>query len=72
MKNNHWDEIYKLAKQYYNENGNLLIPFRYATIDKIQLGRWIGTQRGLYKENNISKERIDLLVRRNSTTKKLE
>ncbi|MBQ6282622.1 MAG: helicase associated domain-containing protein [Bacilli bacterium] len=53
--------MYKLAEQYYKEKGNLLIPFRYTTIDKIQLGRWIGTQRGTYKKNKLSKEKIELL-----------
>lgn len=55
MESNHWNNIYKLADQYYKEKGNLLIPFRYTTIDKIQLCRWIGTQRGTYKKNKLSK-----------------
>lgn len=61
MENNHWNEIYILAKKYYKENGNLLIPFRYITTDKIQLGRWIGTQRGNYRKNKLTKDKIELL-----------
>ena len=55
-----WNECYELAKKYYKEKGNLLIPHQY-TINNIKLGRWIGTQRGLYKDNNLSRERILLL-----------
>ncbi|MBQ7668021.1 MAG: helicase associated domain-containing protein [Clostridia bacterium] len=56
-----WEKMYNLAKEYYNENGNLLIPDKYTTKENIKLGRWIGTQRGNYKKNILSKEKIELL-----------
>lgn len=56
-----WKKIYELAKRYYEENGNLLIPDQYITNDNIKLGRWIGTQRYNYKENILSNEKISLL-----------
>jgi hypothetical protein len=61
MNNEKWDKCYELAKKYYEENRNLLISDRYVTIDNIKLGRWIGTQRGNYKNNKLSKEKIELL-----------
>ena len=60
MENENWNEMYKLANQYYAENGNLLVPNRYI-INNIKLGRWISTQRGNYKNNKLTNERINLL-----------
>ena len=51
-----WKRMYHLAKKYYNENGNLLIPDKYLTEDNIKLGRWISTQRGNYKKSKLTKE----------------
>lgn len=56
-----WENMYLLAKQYYEENGHLLIPDKYVTAENIKLGRWIGTQRYNYKECNLSEEKISLL-----------
>ena len=54
-KNNYlsWNEMYELAKKYYEVHGNLEIPARFKTNDgftydpngKINLGNWIVTQR---------------------------
>ena len=60
MSKDNWETKYELAKQYYEENGNLLIPSQYV-INDIQLGSWISHQRKYYKEQKLSKERIDLL-----------
>ena len=43
-----WSLMYKKAKEYYDENGNLDIPKRYVTPDGYTLGAWIGTQRLVY------------------------
>ena len=56
-----WHNIYLLAKQYYEDNGHLLVPNTYETADKIKLGRWIGTQRTNYKDGIISEDKIKLL-----------
>jgi len=58
-----WNEKYELAKQYYVENGNLLIPYEYE-VSGINLGAWIGTQRQAYKgigKSRITQNHIDLL-----------
>ena len=56
-----WENIYLIAKQYYEEKGDLLIPDKYVTAENIKLGRWIATQRYNYKEGIISEEKIALL-----------
>ena len=55
-----WNRNYDLAKDYYKEHGNLLIPRSYI-IDNIALGNWIHLQRNYYKKNKLTKEKIDLL-----------
>ncbi len=58
-----WREKYELAILYYEEKGDLLIPYDYMTDKGIKLGAWINTQRYLYKTNKLSEEKIDLLTR---------
>ena len=61
-KNNElWLEKYERAKQYYVENGNLLIPGTYETNDGVKLGMWISHQRRDYIKNKLSNDRIELL-----------
>ena len=55
-----WEEKYELAKKYYDEHGNLLIPQRYE-INGVYLGHWISNQRELYKDGSLSEERIKKL-----------
>ena len=40
-----WEEIYEYAKAFYEEHGNLEVPWKYKTDDGIKLGRWIVWQR---------------------------
>lgn len=61
MININWENNYILAKNYYEENGDLLIPLKYITNDGVKLGSWISTQRRDYKNERLSKEKIDLL-----------
>lgn len=60
-----WLKKYKLAKIYYEENGNLLIPATYETKNEegsiIKLGVWINRQRKFYKNNNLEEWKIKLL-----------
>ncbi|KFX58657.1 hypothetical protein FDC50_02555 [Clostridium botulinum] len=58
-----WNEIYKLAREYYEQNGNLLVP-RHYEINGVDLGQWLSNLRTTYKGKNqrsISKEQIDKL-----------
>lgn len=57
-----WMEMYKLAEDFYQYYGNLLIPMQYEK-DGAKLGYWIGNQRKSYKKNNntLSSEKIKKL-----------
>lgn len=59
-----WGERYFLARDYYIENKDLLIPKDYKTKDNISLGNWIQKQRNRIKEDNeykLTNEQIALL-----------
>ena len=54
--NEEWNKKYKLAKAYFEHNGNLEIPIDYKTLngyeyteEGIALGIWLNTQRQAYK-----------------------
>lgn len=48
-KDSQWYIGYSFAKEYFNINGNLLIPSDYITPSGFKLGIWIQTQRKLKK-----------------------
>ena len=56
-----WEEAYELAKVYYDEKGDLLVPQGYISEDGFKLGTWITTQRQAYKKSNLAQEQIELL-----------
>ncbi len=58
-----WNVCYELARQYFRENGNLLVPGEYEA-GGMRLGAWIGTQRADYKKRVnpfFTQSRIDRL-----------
>ncbi len=66
--NEEWQNMYNLAKSYYEYYGNLNVPVRFKTTDGInyddngiKLGMWLNTRRGEYKKGSLSEERINLL-----------
>ena len=60
-----WLRNYNLAKIYYKENGDLLIPYTYETKNEqneiVKLGIWISSQRQAYKNNKLEDWKIKLL-----------
>jgi hypothetical protein len=54
-----WQEYYFQLVQYQEEFGNALVPHRYEK--NPSLGPWVGTQRKMYKAENLSGERIQKL-----------
>ena len=52
-----WEEYYSIAKKYYEEKNDLLVP-RHCIIDGKQIGSWIHAQRGKYKDGKLSENRI--------------
>lgn len=58
-----WEIMFNLAKNYYEENGNLEIPNKYE-VDGKKLGSWILMQRDNYKKGtnpNFTDEKIKKL-----------
>lgn len=64
-----WLINYKLAEEYYQTNGNLVVPLNYVTVkqnengttEEVKLGVWITSQRVSYAKGKISTEQIKLL-----------
>lgn len=58
-----WEEMYELAKEYFEDNGDLLVPRGYMSEGK-NLGDWVYIQRQAYKPNTkyiITSKQIKLL-----------
>ncbi len=59
-----WDLMYGQAEKYVQENGNLDVPAFYVSPEDYPLGRWITTQRNIYRGvrvGTISKDQIEKL-----------
>lgn len=61
-----WEQNYKHAKVYYEQNGNLNIAYGYVTKEGVKLGAWLANQRQNYAGNRkgaaaLKKEQIDKL-----------
>ena len=59
-----WDTMYEKAKEYYEQNGDLLIPSIYYTEEGYSLGRWLTTQRNAYAgktDRPLTQEQVDKL-----------
>ncbi len=59
-RTDYWNEKYLIAKQYYLENKNLLVPAKYE-INGFALGLWVISQRQLYKNKKLSNDKIKKL-----------
>ncbi len=44
-----WEEMYGIAAAYYRENHTIDIPVSWRTEDDLPLGRWLETQRRVYR-----------------------
>ena len=49
MESENWNKMYKLAKQYFEKNGNLVISNTSKMDNKQELRKWLITQRRSYK-----------------------
>ena len=63
-----WEDVYKLAKEYYNIYHNLEITDKFKTTNGIdydengvKLGKWVKRQRDTYRSNKLSNKKIELL-----------
>ena len=48
-----WEEGFRQAQEYFKENGNLLVPKGYKTVEGYSLGTWIARQRLLKKQERL-------------------
>lgn len=59
-----WEEVYQLARDYYDKYGNLEVSYNYCILYKdfsICLGAWIKKQKQLKRQNKLSDLQIKLL-----------
>ena len=66
---NKWQEMYELAKKYFEYHDNLNIPYYFKTINGydyndqgLNLGNWINTQRKKWKKGILSEDREEKLL----------
>ena len=59
-----WEQMFEMAKRYYEENGDLLPPEGYRTEEGYRLGQWVITQRASYRDHSslLTPERIEKLA----------
>lgn len=55
-----WNNFYRLAEKYYNENGHLLVSEK-ELIDGVKLGKWISLQRVVKNRGKLIAERENKL-----------
>ena len=55
-KADQWERTYHLLKQYADRHGTARVPYRYC-VGGVQVGSWIGTQKGSYAKGALSSER---------------
>ena len=67
-----WNEMYKLAEEYYKEHGNLEVPNRYIAPSGEGLGQWIQQQRLKYNYTNESNKKRNYSLLTDIQIKKLE
>ena len=58
-----WDRYYSALEKYYEENGDINVPYYYKTKNDLSLGRWLCNQKRLYREKSkkITKTKIEKL-----------
>ena len=58
-KDDPWMRVFRLAENYYRDNGNLEVPAHYVAKDGTRLGIWISKQRSLYRNTAAGKRLSD-------------
>ena len=56
-----WDNAYTMAKKYFEEHGDLLIPSSYKSESGFSLGQWIQNQRKAFNKGTIDESRKKIL-----------
>lgn len=56
-----WNTNFEYARQYFMNQGDLLVPQHYETAEGFKLGTWLQNQRAKYRVGKLSDERINKL-----------
>lgn len=56
-----WERNYLAAAQYYQDNGDLLVPSQYVTKEGIKLGTWIARLRKMKESDKLTEQQIQRL-----------
>ncbi len=56
-----WDEMYLIAKDYFDNYGTLATPERFITSEGIKLGAWLERQRRKNREGTLTPKQVRLL-----------
>jgi hypothetical protein len=56
-----WEDAYEQLETYVKENGDAKVPQSYITPQGLNLGNWVGMQRGFKSKNNLNSDRLELL-----------
>ena len=54
-----WRQAYEAAKRYFQNHGDLEVPYEYVTPDGLRLGQWVVRQRMAYKETLSGKGKVN-------------
>lgn len=60
LKEKAFNDMFALARKYYEEHGNLLLPDKYKVNGK-DLSGWVKDKRKAYKNGTLSKQQIEML-----------
>lgn len=56
-----WERNYLAAAQYYQDNGDLLVPSQYVTKEGIKLGTWVASLRKMKESGKLTEAQIQRL-----------
>ena len=54
-----WRETYSIAERYYQQHGDLNVPYDYVSPDGVRLGEWVVRQRVAYKGHFASSKKVN-------------
>ena len=56
-----WEETIQALVNYKKVEGDCLVPADFKTVEGLNLGQWVRTQRKAYKKGRLTEDRVKLL-----------